>query len=84
MPKTYDDLTIFEMDSNWRFDRVAEDLKFCLTDNPNVPFSPYNLASAAREFGEMGYKNTEVMPYWFDKLDAMYGRAVGTEPKIDL
>ena len=83
MPKTYDDLSIFEMDSNWRMDKVAEDLKFALSDNPNIYFSPYNLAKVAREVGELGYKNTEVIPLWFDKLDAMHRRAIGVDPSID-
>ena len=55
-------------------DKVTEDVKFGLDPNPNVFFSPYNLAKVARNLGELGYKNTEVMPMWFDKIDSMLGK----------
>ena len=84
MPKIYDDLSVYQMDSNWRFEKVAEDLKFVLHDNPNAYVSPYNMARIAREVGELGYKNIEILPHWFDKLDAMYRRAVGVDPLVDL
>ena len=71
------------MDSNWRMDKVAEDLKFALKDNPNIFFSPYNMARVSREVGELGYKNNEVLSAWLDKLDAMHRRAIGVDPKVD-
>lgn len=29
------------------------------------------MASVARNLGEIGYKNTEIMPLWFNKIEAM-------------
>jgi hypothetical protein len=29
------------------------------------------LANTARHLGELGYKNTELIPLWFDKIDRM-------------
>ena len=52
-------------------DKVAEDLKFGLDPNPTVFFSPYNLARVSRELGTLGYKNNDLMPMWFDKIDSM-------------
>ena len=40
--------TLSEMDQSWRMDKVTEDVKFGLDPNPNVFFSPYNLARVAR------------------------------------
>ena len=59
------------MDQSWRMDKVTEDIKFGLDPNPNIFFSPYNLAKVARQLGDLGYKNTDVMPMWFDKIDSM-------------
>ena len=50
---------------------MTEDIRFGLDPNPNVFFSPYNLAGVSRELGELGYKNTELMPMWFDKIESM-------------
>ena len=73
-PIAMNDLTLSEMDQNWRFDKVTEDVRFGLDPNPNVFFSPYNMAKVSRELGQLGYKNTELMPLWFDKIDAMLER----------
>jgi len=70
-PLTYDDYTISEMDTSWRMQKLTDDLTFGLDPNPTRFFSPYNLAATSRELGELGYKNTELIPKWFDKLDSM-------------
>ena len=70
-PVRTNDYTLSEMDQSWRLDKVTEDIKFGLNPNPNVFFSPYNLAKVARNLGEIGYKNNEVMPMWFNKIEAM-------------
>ena len=70
-PLTFNDYSLSEMDQSWRMDKVTEDLKFGLSPNPNVFFSPYNLGRVSRELGELGYKNTELMHLWFDKIDAV-------------
>lgn len=74
MPITMNDLSLSEMDQSWRLDKVTQDLHFGLDPSPNVFFSPYNLAKVSRELGTLGYKNTELMPRFFDKLDAMLER----------
>lgn len=83
MPRTYSDLSTSEMEINWRFDKVAEDLKYALTDKPTRPFTPYNLARVARELGIMGYKNTEIIPIWLDRVNGLYRRTVGIDPFVD-
>lgn len=75
MPLTFSDYNMSEMDQSWRMDKVTEDLKFGLDPNPNVFFSPYNLAKVARELGTLGYKNTEMFPRWFDKIESMISPA---------
>ena len=55
-------------------DKGANDLKYGLDPNPNAFFSPHNLARVSRELGTLGYKNTELMPLWFQKLDMLIGR----------
>lgn len=80
-PIAMNDLTLPQMDQNWRFDKVTEDIRFGLDPNPNVFFSPYNLAKVSRELGQLGYKNTDLMPLWFDKIDAMLA-CPGTEDYI--
>ena len=69
------------MDQSWRMAKVSEDIKFGLDPNPTIFFSPYNMASVARNLGELGYKNTEVMPLWFDKIEAMLAR-VGVQDHV--
>ena len=70
-PLTFNDYTLSEMDSSWRMQRLTDDVKFGLDPNPNVFFSPHNLARVARQLGDLGYKNSEVLPLWFDKIDVM-------------
>jgi hypothetical protein len=43
--------------------KVAEDLKYALTSDQF--FSSHLLAKSARLMGELGYKNTELLPLWF-------------------
>ena len=52
-------------------DKLTNDIKFGLDPNPNIFFSPYNLADVSRQLGDLGYKNTDLMPLWFDKLESM-------------
>jgi hypothetical protein len=47
-PLTFSDYTLSEMDQSWRMDKLTEDLKFGLDVNPNVFFSPHNLAEVSR------------------------------------
>lgn len=47
-PLTFSDYTLSEMDQSWRMDKLAEDIKFGLDPNPNIFFSPYNMAKVSR------------------------------------
>ena len=55
-PVKTNDYSLSEMDQSWRLDKVTEDIKFGLNPNPNVFFSPYNLARVARNLGEKAIK----------------------------
>ena len=57
-------------------EKVFQDLKFGLVglkeDDPySVFFSSYSMADISRQLGELGYKNTDLLPFWFAKMDAM-------------
>mmetsp|Transcript_36751 Transcript_36751/g.44956 ORF Transcript_36751/g.44956 Transcript_36751/m.44956 type:complete len:119 (+) Transcript_36751:393-749(+) len=43
-PLAMNDLTLSDMDQSWRLDKVTQDIRFGLDPNPNVFFSPYNMA----------------------------------------
>lgn len=51
--------------------KVADDIKFALT-NQSAFTSAHSLGLISRELGALGYKNTELLDIWFDKLDNMY------------
>ena len=70
-PINFMDMNVYEMDQHWKMDKLTEDIRFALNPNPNILFNPYNMATSARELGDLGYKNSELMPLWFDKLDSM-------------
>ena len=69
-PRVYADYTISEMDQSWRMDKVAEDLKFGLT-NDHAYFNPSNMPKSSRELDRLGYKNTEVISLWLEKITRM-------------
>jgi hypothetical protein len=76
MPKLNKDYSVFDFDVSWRMEKVFQDLKFGLAglkgDDPySVFFSSYNMAEISRQLGELGYKNTDLLPLWFAKIDAM-------------
>ena len=75
-PKLWSDYSIYEMDTSWRFEKVFQDVKFGLAGpNGNDPsfayFSAPHMAEVSRQLGELGYKNTELVPLWFAKIDAL-------------
>ena len=47
-------------------EKVSDDLKFGLSGD--TFFSGVNMAATSRHLGELGYKNTEIIPLWFDKI----------------
>lgn len=69
-PKVYADYSLPEMDISWRFDKVSSDVKFALQNDTQF-FSATNMALSSRHLGDIGYKNTEMISIWFDKLDRM-------------
>jgi hypothetical protein len=48
--------------------KVADDLKFGLTSE-NAFFSAYNMGKVSRNLGVIGYKNTDIIPLWFEKIN---------------
>lgn len=49
-------------------EKVAMDLKFGLTSE-NAYFSSNNMGRISRNLGEIGYKNTELISLWFEKIE---------------
>lgn len=68
-PRVYSDYTLPELDVSWRMAKVSEDLKHALTTDQF--FSSHLMAKTARLLGELGYKNTELIPLWFQKMEQM-------------
>lgn len=59
--------------------RVAEDLRFALT-HENVFLSAHTMGKISRELGSIGYKNTDLIPLWFEKItDMVKQRGQGTK-----
>lgn len=58
------------MDQSWRMEKIASDLKFALTSD-NAFLSATNMGRISRKLGEVGYKNTELIPLWFEKINSM-------------
>jgi hypothetical protein len=63
----FSDYSLPEMDTSWRMSKVAEDLKYALTSDQF--FSSHLLAKTSRLMGQLGYKNSEILPLWFQKMD---------------
>lgn len=61
------DYSANELDQSWRMQKLVDDLKFGL--RPDQFFSPTHLAQTSLGLGEIGYKNTEVIPRIFEKLN---------------
>lgn len=68
-PRVFNDYSLPELDTSQRMNKLAEDLKFALTSEQ--PFSSHLFASSSRYLGDLGYKNTELLPLWFVKIDQM-------------
>jgi hypothetical protein len=63
--------------------KVAEDLKYALTSDKF--FSSNLMAKSARLLGELGYKNTEILPLWFEKINRVLKEHEKKEiPEIDI
>ena len=61
------DYTVAEMDQSWRMYKLAEDLKFGLS-NSQAWFSPQDMARSSLALAKIGYKNTEVQSMWLAHL----------------
>ena len=65
--------------------KLIDDIKFGLRKDQY--FNPTHLAEASQQLGQIGYKNTELIPHFFEKLNALvderyYGRKEPTELKF--
>ncbi len=72
-PTVFADYSIAEMSQSWRMEKIASDIKFALASD-NAFFSATNMGRISRKLGEVGYKNTELIPLWFEKINSMVGR----------
>ncbi len=64
--RVYGDYNAAELDQSWRMQRFAEDLKYGLRKDQFI--SPAHLAQTNLGLGEIGYKNTDLIPLVFQKL----------------
>lgn len=62
------DYSITELDHSWRMSRLVEDIQFGLREDQF--FSPHLLAQVSLNLGELSYKNTDLIPQIFKKLQA--------------
>jgi hypothetical protein len=68
-PRSFTDYTIHELDTSQRMYKVAEDIKYTLSDEQYI--SAHHLAALSRTLGQLSYKNTEIIPKWFEKINHM-------------
>ena len=61
------DYSVPELDQSWRMQKLVDDIKFGL--RADQFFSPAHLAQVNLGLGEIGYKNTDLIPLVFDKLE---------------
>ena len=60
-----------QMDQSWRMEKVASDLMFAFEKPQHANFGTANMAKVSRTLGELGYKNTDLITAWFDRLDQL-------------
>lgn len=63
------DYSTYELDHSWRMQKLIDDMKFGL--RPDQYFSAHHLAQSALNLGDIGYKNTELIPMVFEKINIM-------------
>ena len=66
--------------------KLVDDLKFGMSKDQF--FSPFYMAQVSLKLGEIGYKNTELIPLFFDKLNSQlderyFGRKEQTEFRFE-
>jgi hypothetical protein len=66
--RPHGDYSTEELDQSWRMSSLVEDLEFGLREDQF--FSPVLLARTSLALGELNYKNTELLPQIFKKLQA--------------
>lgn len=65
-PRVQSDYSLPELDQSWRMQKIIEDIEFGL--RPDQFFSANDLAETARTLGDLGYKNTDLLPKFFEKV----------------
>ena len=63
------DYSTTELDHSWRMQKLIDDMKFGL--RPDQFYSAHHLAQTSLNLGDIGYKNTELIPMMFEKLNVM-------------
>jgi len=59
-PKTYEDYRLDELDISWRMQKLVDDISYNL--QPGQFFAPKHLGEVCQLLGEIGYKNTDLIP----------------------
>lgn len=65
--RPHTDYSSSELDQSWRMQKLVDDLKFGL--RADQFFAPHHLAQVAQGLADVGYKNTELLPLFFEKLE---------------
>jgi hypothetical protein len=65
--RPHGDYSVSELDQSVRMQKLVDDLKFGL--RADQFFSPHHLAQANLSLGDLGYKNADLIPRVFEKLN---------------
>ena len=67
--RVHGDYSSYELDHSWRWQKLIDDIKFAL--RPDQFYAPHHLAQSSVKLGEIGYKDTELIPLIVEKLNVM-------------
>ena len=77
-PRVMNDYSLEEMRQSWRMQKVVDDIQFGLRSDQY--FSPVYLAETCNALAEINYKNTDLYPQFFEKINSMLNeRFLGTK-----
>lgn len=68
--RVHNDYNTADLDHSWRMHKLIDDVKFGL--RPDQYFSPLHLAQTSQLLGEIGFKNTSLIPLFFDKVSMIH------------
>ena len=80
-PRAYEDYTVREFDISWRMQMLSEHIKEALGDR--MYFNHHFMGRTARQLGEIGYKDAELIQKYFDKLNKMIEQRANETNEVD-